>query len=96
MIVTIPAGREPTDTVLPGIREQWMDVVFAEMLESTVAESQIDLLKFRYTTEVIKRAIRAPTHTHTQEHQGGLQKVISRPVKNVIREAVYQLIHCRS
>ena len=56
-IVTIPAGREPTDPVLPGIREQWMDVVFAEMLESSVAESKMDLLKFRYNTEVIKRVI---------------------------------------
>ena len=56
-IVTIPAGRKPTDTVLLGIREQWTEMVFAEMLESAVAEAKMDLLKFRYNTEFIKRAI---------------------------------------
>ena len=45
-------------------------MVFTEMLESTVAEAKMDLLKFRYTTKVIKRALRYPcTQGNTQ---GGL------------------------
>ena len=56
-IVTMPAGKNETDKVLPGFQEGWTDRVFAGMLASTVAEAKMDLLKFRYTTEFIKRAI---------------------------------------
>ena len=50
-------------------------MVFTEMLESAVAESQIDLLKFRYTTEVTKRAIMSPHTLIPKSIRVGLQKV---------------------
>ena len=60
-LVTIPAGYDDEDPILPGIEldeEKWVGKLFEEMLLSTSNESKRALLEFRYTREVVKQAFR--------------------------------------
>ena len=69
-IVTIPAGYDDEDPILPGIEldenEKWIGKLFTEMLESAEKKSKRALLEFRYTREVVKQAFRHAAKKVTQ------------------------------
>ena len=68
-IVTIPAGYETRDPVLPGIQldeeEQWVGALFLEMIKSADERSRGALLKFRYSWETLKKITTHPIVTYT-------------------------------
>ena len=63
-IVTIPAGYETQDPVLPGIQldeeEQWVGALFLEMMKSADKCSIGALLRFRYSWETLKKFVTHP------------------------------------
>ena len=48
-IISIPAGKEPTDDVLPGVNGNWIDAIDTMIVQKFNLEGTPDLLKYRGT-----------------------------------------------
>ena len=94
-IVTIPAGDDVEDPILPGIdldeEEKWVGKLFNEMVESAEKESKRAILEFRYTREVVKQAYRRASTKITQTLDDATKTLKDSKVTKTLDDAIKYL-----